>query len=117
MAGSDFVFVQLTSQGQALAAGKPLRVSGRTSIQFTPGQPVRVALYEWNLMLKNFETTAGVPLFELVTAQAPAAPTPAPPAAATAAPAPTAPVAAQAPAADAAKQPSVPTQTKTQEAT
>jgi len=73
MAGSDYIFVQLTEFGASLAAGHPLRVSGRTSVVFTPGTPTRVAGYEWDLMLKDYETAHGNPLFEVVPAPAEAA--------------------------------------------
>jgi hypothetical protein len=66
--GNDFVMVQLTPQGEEQAAGNTLRVTGRTSVVFTPGEPTRVAKYEWDLMLKDFSTSRGEPLFELAPA-------------------------------------------------
>ncbi len=85
MAGNDYCMVQLTAAGETMAGGKPMRVSGRTSVVFTPGEPTRVAKYEWDLMLKEYSTPNGASLFELapasLTSQKPvaqaAAPTPA----------------------------------------
>lgn len=77
MAGNDYCMVQLTDAGEAMAAGKPMRVSGRTSVVFTPGEPTRVAKYEWDLMLRSYSTPNGASLFELApisaTSQKPAA--------------------------------------------
>ncbi len=86
MAGSDFVFVQLTQAGTELAGGHPLTVSnGKRSFTFMPPKgeaaavPLRVEKsYEWNGVLSKQHTPLGLPMFELVA-------DPAAPAAATAA--------------------------------
>lgn len=64
--GPDFRMVELTADGAAFANGAPLRISnGRTSILFVPGSPVKVARYEWEMLLKNHTTPSGKTLFAI----------------------------------------------------
>jgi hypothetical protein len=98
MAGNDFVMVQLSVDGAALAKGSSIRVSnGRRSFSFTAGVAQRVERsYEWLAVLSRQVAPDGKKLFELAPAPAdapvsqpveapviPAAPAPAVPAAAT----------------------------------
>ena len=65
--GPDFCLVQLTAAGIKLAHGAPLRISnGRTVVTFITGRTVKVARYEWDMLLRNHHTHDGKSLFELV---------------------------------------------------
>jgi hypothetical protein len=85
--GPDFCLVQLTAAGVAAAGQHSLRFSnGRQDYVFQPGQPRKIARYEWDLALSQAATAKGQLLFELVPNPAPAAKaTPAPAAAPSAA--------------------------------
>ena len=77
MAGNDFVMVQLSATGVALAEGIPRSVSnGRRAFVIEPGQPLRVERsYEWHTVLEQIHAADGQHLFELVAdAQAEAEP-------------------------------------------
>lgn len=83
MAGNDFVMVQLSQDGIAMAKGSPIRVSnGRRTFCFVAGVPQRVERsYEWLAVLSRQVATDGKKLFELAPAPAtPAAPAPSAPA-------------------------------------
>jgi hypothetical protein len=73
--GPDFRMVTLTPDGATFAKGTPLRISnGRFSLLFAPGTPVKVALYEWDMLLKNHTAPDGKTLFAIApdaSAQAP----------------------------------------------
>jgi len=75
--GPDFHLVQLTAEGKAHAAGTPLRISnGRISIVFPgDGTPVKVARYEWDMLLRDHAHVDGSRLFAIVTEE-PQAPEP-----------------------------------------
>jgi len=69
MAGNDFVNVQLTPAGVALAGGHPLTVqNGRAHYSFAPGSPVRVLTSELKTWLSQQHTSKGDPIFEIVPA-------------------------------------------------
>ena len=71
--GPDFCLVQLTALGAKLAGQGTLRYAdGTRRFVFTPGQPLKVAKYEWDLCLSCHTSSHGQPLFELYTP--PAAP-------------------------------------------
>ena len=72
MAGNDFVMVELTPYGEALAGGTALRASnGKRVFNFLPGTPVRVEVsYEWNVLLSKMTSGNGQPLFQQVPAPA-----------------------------------------------
>lgn len=74
MAGDDFVMVQLSPAGIAMAKGGPVGISnGRRSFTFKAGEAQRVERsYEWNGVLSRQVAPDGKKLFEL--APAPAAP-------------------------------------------
>jgi hypothetical protein len=67
--GPDFHLVQLTEEGIALANGNALRISnGRISILFpADGEPVKVARYEWDMLLRDHAHIDGTTLFEIFT--------------------------------------------------
>lgn len=68
---SDFVQVQLSADGVALAAGNNLIVSnGRRSFSFAEGVAQRIELsYEWKAFLSRIVApSTGKPVFELVPA-------------------------------------------------
>lgn len=69
---SDFVQVQLTQAGSALAGEGTLRVSnGRRSYVFTSGESVEVERsYEWNAWLSRHTAPDGTVLFEIAAAAA-----------------------------------------------
>ncbi len=73
MAGNDFVLVQLTAAGIALAAGQPMRISGgRRTFIFGPGLAVRVERsYEWGVILSKYHSVTGDALCELAPAGTP----------------------------------------------
>ena len=64
----DFVQVQLTPVGIALAGDHPLYVSnGRNPFRFEAGEPVKVERrFEWREFLANHVTPRGEAIFELV---------------------------------------------------
>lgn len=72
--GPDFHLVQLTDGGKALAAGAPLRISnGRISVlflpdEFMPGEyeAVKVARYEWDMLLRDHAHVDGSKLCEIL---------------------------------------------------
>jgi len=64
--GPDFVMAQLTPDGLAFAKGAPLTISnGRSSLTFTPGKPLKVARYEWNMLLRDHCVPTGKSCFEI----------------------------------------------------
>jgi hypothetical protein len=69
MAREDFVDVQLTAAGAALAGEQTLGIStGRKRFEFTPGKPLNVEKsYEWNCCLANYRHNGDL-LVELVPA-------------------------------------------------
>jgi hypothetical protein len=73
--GPDFVLVRLTAAGVAMAKQTPMRISnGRISVLFPASNaPVKVARYEWDLLLKN-HAPLGEQLVEVTAAVAPDAP-------------------------------------------
>lgn len=69
MAGNDFIDVQLSEAGTALAGGNPLTVqNGRAHYEFQPGKPVRVLTSELKQWLAHQYTSWGDPIFEIVPA-------------------------------------------------
>jgi hypothetical protein len=69
MIGPDFMLVELTPDGVAFAKDTPLRISnGRTSVVFLPGVPVKVAKFEWDMLLRDHSTFNGKTLFAIVPA-------------------------------------------------
>lgn len=74
--GPDFSLVQLTPDGVAFAKGAPLRISnGRISVVFQPDNaPVKVANYEWDMLLRDHTTFDGKTLFQKVQPATPATP-------------------------------------------
>lgn len=69
--GPDFVLVELTAEGRALAAGYPLRISnGRVSVLFpADGEPVKIARYEWDMLLRDHAHHDGSTLAAIVQAE------------------------------------------------
>jgi hypothetical protein len=67
MAGNDFVMVQLTGAGEAMAQGHPLRISvGHRTFLFQPGTPLRVERsFEWLMVLARHFTPTGDAMVEL----------------------------------------------------
>lgn len=67
--GPDFHLVELTPEGKALAKGTPLRISnGRISIEFpASGDPVKVARYEWDMLLRDHAHIDGTKLCAILT--------------------------------------------------
>ena len=67
MIGPDFMLVELTADGAAFAKGTPLSISnGRTAVTFMPGVPVKVAKFEWDMLLRDHSTFNGKTLFQIV---------------------------------------------------
>jgi hypothetical protein len=67
--GPDFCLVELTAAGVTAAGDHSLRYSnGRQQFVFQPGEPVKVARYEWDLALSGHTTANGQPLFEIYVA-------------------------------------------------
>jgi hypothetical protein len=66
--GPDFHLVELTPGGIAFAKGEPLRIAnGRISVLFSAsGEPVKVARYEWDMLLRDHSTVCGRKLFQVV---------------------------------------------------
>lgn len=66
--GPDFHLVELTEDGRALAGGTPLRISnGRISVLFpADGEPVKIARFEWDMLLRDHAHADGRKLFAVV---------------------------------------------------
>lgn len=66
MAHTDFIMVQLSPAGVALAGGVPLLVqNGRAHYCFAPDVPVRVLTSELTRWLAEQYTSSGDPIFEI----------------------------------------------------
>lgn len=68
--GPDFCLVQLTAAGVTAAGAGKLRYAcalgvGCIDYTFTPGQPLKVAKYEWQMAISGHRAANGAMLFEI----------------------------------------------------